>query len=371
MRWYDANGVQRSKTVDSMAEAKIVRDSKRQRVTMQRMGVEPPEGFDMKVDELFDRFEKEKVPVLRPSSQKAYRDAMRKLRPLIGRVHLKDCTTGRLVKLQRQLIETGAANASVNQVVAVIRAALNWAVLIGVLPYCPANRVPKLPDGRKSQTAIKHARLTVEEVERLVEVALAHDEETKPKVPRAPLIIAAAETGMRVGELVGLCWRSILPGAIVVEAESSKTGERTVPVSERLQKALDGLRKAEAFILGRMPGPDDRVFLDPKGAPLKTKCRWSFGSHLTRLVKRAGLPHMDSERGNTSFHSLRHTVATHLFEAGVKPQHVMKLLGHASIATTMRYADTRNVELGGAMEALKAYRTPRSHDAGEDRKSQA
>jgi site-specific recombinase XerD len=64
-------------------------------------------------------------------------------------------------------------------------------------------------------------------------------------------------------------------------------------------------------------------------------------------VKRAGLP----RRGG--IHSLRHSFATHLLEAGVEITVVQRLLGHSSLATTSTYLHVRQERLAQIKSPLQ------------------
>jgi site-specific recombinase XerD len=69
----------------------------------------------------------------------------------------------------------------------------------------------------------------------------------------------------------------------------------------------------------------------------------AISSLVKRCARRAGVPEV-------SLHQFRHTCAADLLESGVKLPQVQKVLGHAVIATTMRYSHIADPQRAAAMQ---------------------
>jgi integron integrase len=77
-----------------------------------------------------------------------------------------------------------------------------------------------------------------------------------------------------------------------------------------------------------------------------------FEERLARAIKRAA--RMAGIAKPVSVHTLRHSFATHLLQAGTDIRTVQELLGHSDVSTTMIYTHVLKVAAGGAASPLDA-----------------
>src|SRR5689334_14292889 len=140
-------------------------------------------------------------------------------------------------------------------------------------------------------------------------------------------------TGMRLSELHGLSRSDIDLVSQQVKVRGKGRKERIVPIGDAATRALRNY-EAKRDELIRAIGPRaDRmaVFLARTGRRI--------GIRAVQKAVTAFLREIDEEAGLT-VHSLRHTFATHLLDAGADLRAVQELLGHASISTTQIYTHT-------------------------------
>lgn len=153
----------------------------------------------------------------------------------------------------------------------------------------------------------------------------------------AALILTAAMSGLRQGELLALRWRDVdfagqrihvrraWSQAAKVEKTPKSGKVRSVPLVGELIAPLDGLSRREHFT-----GEDDLVFCSAVGEHLDA---WGLRRRYAAALKAAGLR-------SVRFHDLRHcfgSVAVRAFPLS----DVQAMLGHAHVTTTMRYVHHR------------------------------
>jgi integrase/recombinase XerC len=137
-------------------------------------------------------------------------------------------------------------------------------------------------------------------------------------------------SGLRLAELEGadLGDLDLLSNQIRVRGKGRK--ERIVPVGRKAEVALRRYLDAREGVVHR-PGADrTAVFVSPAGHRLSAR---SIQRRIHGLYRRAGI-------SGRRVHSLRHSFATHLMDAGADLRAVQELLGHASLGTTQIYTHT-------------------------------
>ncbi|MCK4268626.1 MAG: site-specific integrase [Actinomycetia bacterium] len=162
------------------------------------------------------------------------------------------------------------------------------------------------------------------------------------------IIMTMLQTGVRVGELVGLVFDDILIGghfktALTVRAETSKSGrEREIPISKRLKDVLQDYIAVYQQKQGVIHQDDPLFQQANRVQALSTRQVERIVAKLSKeAIGRKIHPHL-----------LRHTFGTNT--SRVAPiRVVMELLGHTNIASTQIYLHPNNVDLKQAVDKLE------------------
>jgi integrase/recombinase XerC len=137
-------------------------------------------------------------------------------------------------------------------------------------------------------------------------------------------------TGIRLSELCGMNLEDLDLLADQAKVRGKGRKERIVPVGSRAVLALRRYLNLREPVVSR-PGTDRRaVFVSRRGKRLAAR-------GVQRIVH-GMLGGIDAD--GLRVHSLRHTFATHMLDAGADLRAVQELLGHASLSTTQIYTHT-------------------------------
>jgi integrase len=230
------------------------------------------------------------------------------LLPWFGAMRLDRIGVVEIDRFKKAQLAAELAPGTINNHILTLTNTLRWSVDRGLLADVP--KVEMLPRG------------SLKEVEYL-EADQLEAELGKVSGELRTMILVAAHTGLRAGELLALRWADIdlRAGRITVRHNTYRgedrppkgKRERTLPLSKTARAAL----KEQQHLRGPL------VFPDANGEPIP------YSNALYYLKTATAI---------NGWHVLRHTFGTRLSAAGVPLKAIQEWMGHASIKTTMIYA---------------------------------
>lgn len=163
----------------------------------------------------------------------------------------------------------------------------------------------------------------------------------------APILRLAITTGMRRKEITGLRWEDVnLADRMLHVCEDSKTGTRAIPLGGDAWAVLEAQRERRREVGREVGRLSPYVFTNADGNHYHTRLGRSLISNHTRgALKSAGI-------ADASFHTLRHSAASLMVQAGVSLYEVQRILGHSTPTVTQRYAHLHPEHLRGAVARL-------------------
>ena len=257
---------------------------------------------------------------------KAYREDLTQSLEFLRNHHKKksidprDWNTRALRAFAAWLHEQGYAKTTVARRLAAVRSFGKYLCREGVLASNPAEALR----GPRLDKRLPHF-LTVADVQRLLAAPSAN--EPLAHRDRAMLEVLYS-AGLRVSELVGmdLLDADLKDGVVVVRGKGKK--ERLALLGDPARNAVKAWLLDRDRLLKEVKKDTTAVFLNSKGGRLTTR---SVGRLLIKYLRTAGLD------PRTTPHTLRHSFATHMLDAGADIRGVQELLGHASLTTTQIY----------------------------------
>jgi integrase/recombinase XerC len=227
----------------------------------------------------------------------------------------------------------GLAKRSIARGLSAVRSFFRWMHRDEQVDVNPARAVgsPRLPrtlpaylDRQQADTLLQHANTRAQSGE-------------FADVRNFAMLELFYSSGIRLSELRGVDLTDLDLVSQQVKVRGKGRKERIVPVGDHAQRALRNyltvrdrqLNKLGGVAAGRIAR--GAVFLSERGARLSP-----------RGIQHAivGLLQAVDEGAGLTTHSLRHSFATHMVDAGADLRAVQELLGHASISTTQIYTHT-------------------------------
>ena len=261
--------------------------------------------------------------------QRSYRSKLgfiKQLGKAFGNLPLRRFNSMLVEHYQTERMQRGNKPATINRLVATLKHMFTKAVEWDMVEEQTLKRIRKAKLLEENNRRLRY--LSKEECHTLIKSCNNH---------LRPIVITALHTGMRKGEVLSLKREDNLDlkhGAYgFILLKNTKNGERReIPINKTLRETLDGL-------IPRLDVP--YVFYDPATGKPYQDIKRSFNS----ACRRAGIK-------DFHFHDLRHTFASHLVMEGQDITTIKELLGHKTLAMTMRYAHLSPSHKAKAVEVL-------------------
>lgn len=367
-RFVSSEGKRQVKCFSSLPEARNWLDDAKYADKHENIFVPP----DMTVDVWFEFWIENIVGDLAPNTLRNYRERYKQnIQPIIGKMFLSDVKPMHCKKVLLSM-DADYAGSTIRQAYITMGTMFKAAKMNDLIAKHPMDGVWFTKPVRATDD-IKF--LTRDEQRVFLETA-----KRSRNYNQYALIL---ETGLRTGEMIGLTWDAIdfqnrtLTVNKTLEyrhkqhfwrAGPPKTQQsyRTIPLTDQAYEILKGIwnsrpeRKESPTLdktleyIDRRTGVSSRlvmcdlVFINWRtGESAKNS---SYDTHLYKLCDEAGIEKF-------CMHALRHTYATRAIECGVQPKVLQKLLGHASIKTTMdRYVHVASESLDQAVRQFESGR---------------
>jgi integrase len=272
---------------------------------------------------------------LRPKTHEQYIYINTKyITPELGKILLKDLRPDQIQRFCDAISDGKKTSRTANLAHAVLRAALNRAVELGLVLRNPASIVHPPKYSHEEMKVLTDSQVSA------FQVAARGDR-------LEALYKIAVNTGARESEILGLKWSDVdWAGKCIkiskqVQRRKAKEGQesyyfgplktdkshRTVPLGDDtlalLRQHYDA-QLLERRVAGGKWADNDLVFPSLVGTPIEAS---NLRKYFRRILERAGLPRI-------RFHDLRHTAATIMLVNKISPLVVSRRLGHANSAIT-------------------------------------
>lgn len=311
------------------------------------------------LNKYFDEWIKQKEMAVKSSTILSYNTAYRNnIAPTLGKHKIKTLERRQIVSMLSQVAKekgVGAANYARRVIVSILNAAIHDDIVIRNV----AAGIPMLKATGKPARETIHRELTEQELKtffKAVQFSRYYN-----------AFRFMLYTGVRVGECCGLQWRDVdrkngiihirktvtrnIEGKWMLgDTPKTRTSKRDIPINNAVQEVLE-----EQWSLYRdthdVLAMNDLVFPGERGQIVHT-------GTIQNTIN-AAIAHVEKDIGNIiapfSVHAFRDTFASRAIRAGIAPNTLKEILGHASLSMTMDlYAHVNQQDKIESMEKLQA-----------------
>lgn len=368
--WTDAQGKRRRRGVSGATQADVRRAIATARLALDR-GISPAPRET--VAAFLERWLETARPRIRASTWRGYASCVRLyMVPAFGRRELAKLTPSDVEAMTAGMTAKGLSPRTAALTRTVLRRALQDAER-DELVHRNAAALARPPHVASRSLVAGRDYLEADQLRELIAAARIH--------PLGPLVILAASTGLRQGELLGLTWPDVDLEARTLTVRRSRarawartgdqvadTWELAEPKTPRSRRSMNlpptavASLKRQRDVQAAQRERAGSAWQDTEGLVFTDEIgRSPSSSHVTghrsapnrpadgfhEILEAAGLPHIP-------FHGLRHSAATALLAGGIPLKVVSEQLGHSGIAVTAdRYAGVVPDQRRDAADAME------------------
>lgn len=251
--------------------------------------------------------------------------------PTIGRKRLDQIVLFDLQRIQKSMEKAGKAPRSIGYIKSIVRQIYHYASEHKIY----SGEIPTDHFLKKQQIDNRRQRyLSADESEALLDDIRRHSMTTYR------ISLLSLNSGMRFSEIAGLQWQHVDTTTRKIKIMDPKNLEtRTVPMTERVLAMFQEMQ----------PGPPDDLIYPATNGRRMGRISNVFMESVDRLGLNTGIT---DRRLKVCFHSLRHSCASTLVNAGIEIPVIARVLGHKTLAMTMRYSHVNDKSVNDAMAVL-------------------
>ena len=328
---------------------------------------------NIKINDLYERWKEIKRGIKKTTYTQYCYLYERYIKDEFGQIKIDDLKRTDIKAIYNYLIDKYSLKKnSISSIHIVLHQVLDIAVEDELLRYNPADNALKGVECVKTQP---RKALTMQE-QTIFEKYLSQEKASKWRA----IFTVMLYTGMRAGETIGIRWcdidlekdlidvnhnmvQKLHDGAIEFMVNSPKTaaGKRKIPMLPKVKEAflMEKERQKELGLTCKVNigGYTDFIFLNNNGNIYDTKL---LNLALERIIKKCNNELIESGSSillpHISCHTLRHTFATRMAEAGLSPKAIQSILGHSDIRISMNlYVDSTDYLKLSAIKELENY----------------
>jgi integrase len=254
-----------------------------------------------------------------------------------------------LERIKEDMTDKKKSDRTIQYVLQLTRHVFNTAAKLGIYKGPSPTKAVKWP----KLDNMKMRYLSIDEAETLLAALAAKSQNLHDAA------LLSLHCGLRFGEIASLTWSCVNEKAGTLAILNAKSGSRTAYLTKRAKAMLKARKqgKPNELILPKRSGKDGAMAQASK----------VFTDTVNELKLNEGV---SDRKQKVTFHTLRHSFATHLYESTHDLYLTQRSLGHATGSMTIRYAKMSENRLREGAQALeKAFAANGKKQAEQDQQT--